>query len=163
MTTSQNFSNAAAAPLYIFGAGAVAEQLVPIAVAAGFYTVVLDEQLNPDKFEAAHQLIQLEAFEQALTGLDISPQSYLVIATPEHAHDQTVLTQALQSQAGYIGMMRSRRDRNVLYQTLVREGFTFDSLERVHSPIGLAIGAKMPAEIAVSIAAELIKTRAERR
>lgn len=150
--------------VYIFGAGPVPQQLVPIAVAAGFYTVVLDEQLDlvtPERFPLAHQIIPLESFEQALSGLEINAQSYLVIATPDHNHDKTVLTQALRSQAGYIGMVRSKRDRNALYQTLIQEGFTLDELERVHSPIGLAIRAKLPAEIAVSITAELIKVRAE--
>ncbi len=152
-------------PVYIFGAGAVPQQLVPITVAAGFYTVVLDDQpdlANRDNFPLAHRVILLESFEQALSGLEINAQSYLVIATPEHRCDKTVLTQALRSQAGYIGMVCSRRDRNALYQTLVGEEFTLDELERVHSPIGLSIGARLPAEIAVSIAAELIKVRAER-
>lgn len=151
--------------VYIFGAGEVPQQLVPLAAALGFYTVVLDEQpdlANRDKFPLAHRITLLESFEQALTGLEIDDRSYLVIATPEHNYDKTVLTQALRSQAGYIGMVRSRRDRNALYQTLIREGFTFDELERVHSPIGLSIRARLPAEIAVSIAAELVKVRAER-
>lgn len=152
-------------PVYIFGAGPVSQQLVPIVAAAGFYTVVFDiqpELANRDKFPLAHQIILLESFEQVFSELEINIQSYLVIATVEHLYDKVVLTQALQSQAGYIGMVCSRRDRNALYQTLVREGITLDELERVHSPIGLFIGAKSPVEIAVSIAAELIKDRAER-
>ena len=75
-------------------------------------------------------------------------------------HDKTVLAQSLKTGARYIGMIGSRRKRDIIYETLLEEGFTQQDIDRVHSPIGLHIGAETPEEIAVSIVAELIKVRA---
>ncbi|RLF58866.1 MAG: XdhC/CoxI family protein, partial [Thermoplasmata archaeon] len=74
--------------------------------------------------------------------------------------DKEVLAQALRTNARYVGMIGSRRKRDIIYQRLLEEGFTLEDLARVHSPIGLSIGAETPAEIAVSIVAELIQERA---
>jgi len=94
--------------------------------------------------------------------LEIGDDSYLIIVTRGHAHDQTILRQALGTNAGYIGMIGSRRKRNQVYDNLYREGFSLSEFERVCSPIGLDIGAETPEEIAVNIVAELIKVRAEK-
>ena len=75
-------------------------------------------------------------------------------------HDKTVLAQSLKTGARYIGMIGSRRKRDIIYETLLEEGFTQQDIDRVYSPIGLDIGAETPEEIAVSIVAELIKMRA---
>ena len=75
-------------------------------------------------------------------------------------HDKIVLEQSLRTKAGYIGMIGSRRKRNIIYENLLEQGFTQKDLSRVHSPIGLYIGGETPEEIAVSIVAELIKVRA---
>jgi xanthine dehydrogenase accessory factor len=83
--------------------------------------------------------------------------------THAHAHDRTVLAGALKTPARYIGMIASRRKRDVIFRSLVEEGVAAEALARVHSPIGLDIGARSPAEIAVSIAAELIAVRAKNR
>ena len=83
-----------------------------------------------------------------------------MIVTRGHIHDKTVLAQALKSSARYVGMIGSRRKRDLIYEKLLEEGFTKQDLERVHAPIGLAIGAETPEEIAVSIVAELIQVRA---
>ncbi len=152
--------------IYVFGAGPVSQRLVSLAATVGFRAVVLDiqaELADRERFPAAGRVVVLASFEQVLAGLEIDPTCYLVIATPEHAHDKTVLIQALRTEAGYIGLLCSKPDRNALYETLVREGFTLDDLARVHSPIGLPIGSKSPEEIAVSIVAELIQVRAERK
>ena len=82
----------------------------------------------------------------------------MVIVTRGHIHDKTVLEQALRTNAGYIGMIGSRRKR-IFYKRLLTEGFTQEDINRVHCPIGLNLGGETPEEIAVSIVAELIKTR----
>ena len=84
------------------------------------------------------------------------------IWSSSHVHDKTVLAQALQSKAGYIGMIGSRKKRRVIYTALRDEGVSDEVLEQVYSPIGLEINAETPEEIAVSIMAELIKVRAEK-
>jgi xanthine dehydrogenase accessory factor len=73
-----------------------------------------------------------------------------------------VLERALHSRAGYIGLMASSRKRKRFFEELSRRGFGVADLDRVHTPIGLQIGAETPAELAVSIVAELIQVRAQR-
>jgi xanthine dehydrogenase accessory factor len=86
-----------------------------------------------------------------------------VIVTRGHVHDKTVLEQALRTDAGYIGMIGSRKKRDATYEVLAREGFGNEDFARVHSPIGLNIDAETPEEIAVSIVGELIQARARNR
>jgi xanthine dehydrogenase accessory factor len=80
--------------------------------------------------------------------------------TRGHSYDQLVLGQALRTDAGYVGMIGSRRKISTIYENLLKEGFSNEDFNRVHSPVGLEIGAETPAEIALSIVAELVKVRA---
>lgn len=148
--------------LYVFGGGHVSKQIVPLASRVGFKTTVIDDRpefADPSLFPDAWQVRHL-GFEGLLDQLAVDDSSYLVIVTRGHIHDKTVLAQALRSSARYIGMIGSRRKRNLIYEKLIEDGFTKQDLERVHSPIGLAIGAETPEEIAVSIVGELIQVRA---
>lgn len=155
------------ATVYILGAGHISQQLAPLAQTIGFAVVVLDDRpefANRERFAGADQVIVLDSFERALDGLPISAGSHVVIVTRGHLHDKTVLAQALRTPAGYIGMIGSRHKRELIYRELIeQEGFTERDLARVHAPIGLAIGAESPEEIAVSIAAQLIQARAGER
>ena len=91
--------------------------------------------------------------------MDIDEDSYLVIVTRGHLHDKTVLEQVLPMDAAYIGMIGSKRKRDMIYRALKEEkGFTDEDLKRVYSPIGIEILAETPEEIAVSVVAELIKS-----
>jgi xanthine dehydrogenase accessory factor len=103
---------------------------------------------------------RLESFDEAFKGLDITPRSFIVIVTRGHAHDYSVLGQALRTPAGYIGLMGSKSKREKIFKALRADGFSTEDLERVFSPIGVAIAAESPAELAISIAAELIRVRA---
>jgi xanthine dehydrogenase accessory factor len=152
----------AASFLYVFGAGHVSKQIVPLANLVGFHVVVIDDReefADPGFFPAAKEIRYLP-FEGAVERLAIDEASFVVIVTRGHIHDKTVLAQTLKTGARYIGMIGSTRKRDIIYQKLLEEGFTQQDLDRVHSPIGLDIGAETPEEIAVSIVAELIKTRA---
>lgn len=152
-----------AGTVYIFGAGHVSQQLAPLTTLVGFRTVVLDDRpefANRERFANADEVIVLDSFQQALEGLEINADSYLVLLTRGHAHDQTMLRQALLSKAGYIGMIGSRRKRDAIFAALGQEGFSRPDFDRVFSPIGLKIEAETPEEIAVSIVAELIQVRA---
>ncbi len=93
--------------------------------------------------------------------LQINPRSYVVIVTRGHLYDGEVLEQAVQTDAGYIGMIGSKRKIAVLYKDLMEKGINKQLLDRVHAPIGLHIHSETPAEIAIAIMAELIKVRAE--
>jgi xanthine dehydrogenase accessory factor len=105
-------------------------------------------------------VVRLESFADAFAGLDITPRSFIVIVTRGHAHDFTVLEQALRTEAGYIGLMGSASKRRKISTALTANGFSADDVERVFSPIGIPIAAETPAELAVSITAELIRVRA---
>jgi xanthine dehydrogenase accessory factor len=149
--------------VYIFGAGHVSRQLAPLTKRVGFRTVVLDDRqdfANRERFPGADGVIVLNSFDTALEDLKIGTDSYLVLVSRGHEYDQAVLRQALATQAGYIGMIASRRKRDAIYAALGKEGFSQEDFDRVNSPIGLAIGAETPEEIAVSIVAELIQIRA---
>lgn len=149
--------------LYIFGAGHVGFQLGQMAPGADFSVTVIDDReefANARRFPHADRVKVAAEFASAFDGLDVNENTYIVILTRGHLHDQTVLAQALKTRAGYIGMIGSRKKRDQIYGNLREQGVSEDLLARVHSPIGLAIGAQTPAEIAVSIMAELIRERA---
>jgi xanthine dehydrogenase accessory factor len=151
--------------VFIFGAGHVAKQLAAISKMVGFTTVILDDRTefaNLERFPGADQILVLDTFEDSLQGLGIDTNSYIVILTRGHRHDQTVLSQALKTKAGYIGMIGSRKKRDTVYRNLLDGGFTPEDIDRVHSPIGLDIQAETPEEIGVSIVAELILERARK-
>lgn len=148
----------------IFGAGHVGRNLVPVLSSVEFRTVVLDDRqefASRERFGSVDEIVHLDSFEEAFKGVTIDERSYIIIVTRGHLHDRTVLRQALRTKAAYIGVIGSRTKRDLTFQALLDEGFAKADLERIHSPIGLPIKAETPAEIAVSIAAELIRIRAE--
>ena len=89
----------------------------------------------------------------------ISRQTYVVIVTRGHRHDGQALAAVIGSPARYIGLIGSKRKVIELFAELRRGGVSQEQLARVHAPIGLDIAAVTPAEIAVSIAAEIIAVR----
>jgi xanthine dehydrogenase accessory factor len=147
--------------LYIFGAGHVALELFKAARNAGFDCVVADDRdayANAERFPGALQVVAKD-FELALIELAPTESCYIVIATRGHRDDMRVLRWAVQTQARYIGMVGSKRKAITVFRELTREGLDPAMFERVHSPVGLDIGAVTPEEIAVSIVAELIAMR----
>jgi xanthine dehydrogenase accessory factor len=152
--------------VYFFGAGHVAQPSLHLAALTGFRTEIVDDRTdfaNRQRFPEADRVHVVDDFGNALGDLAVDATSFIVIFTRGHHHDLTVLAQALRTEAAYIGMIGSRRKRDAIYAALKKEGFTQTDLERVHSPIGLAIGAETPEEIGVSIVAELIQKRAGRQ
>ncbi len=152
--------------LYVYGAGHVAHSVVPLAAQVGFRTIVLDDRAefaNPERFPAAREVVVLDAFEGCFAGRPPRAGASILIMTRGHGHDLEVLRQALATEAGYVGMVGSRRKRDALFEALRHEGVTAAALASVHCPVGLAIGAQTPDEIAVSIVAELIAVRARKR
>jgi xanthine dehydrogenase accessory factor len=147
--------------VHLAGAGHVALATAYLASYAGFEIVVMDDRLefaNAERYPQAKQVRVLKNFENCFTKLGID--DYVVIVTRGHLHDRDVLAQALHTDAGYIGMIGSRKKRQAVYTSLLDAGFTESDLQRVHSPIGLAIGGETPEEIGISIVAELVKVRA---
>jgi xanthine dehydrogenase accessory factor len=129
--------------LYIFGAGHVSLALFKAATSAGFDVIVADDReayANVERFPGARQIVASE-FDQTLAEL------------------LRILRWAVQTPARYIGMIGSRRKAITVFRQLVAEGLRPELFERVHSPVGLDIGAITPDEIAVAVVAELIANR----
>jgi len=148
----------------IAGAGHVAQELATLCHFIGLRTIVLDDRrefAGRDRFPSAEEIvISPESFQGCFQGMEIDGDCLIVIVTRGHEHDRNVLAQALRTGAGYVGMIGSRKKRDAIYRALRGDGFSPEDLARVHCPIGIDIGARTPAEIAVSIAAELIALRA---
>ena len=146
---------------FIFGAGHISLSLSKIATLAGFLTVVVDNReqfANRERFPEADE-IYAEEFEDVFPKLPVTESSYLVIVTRGHKDDMRVLRWAVDSPARYIGMIGSKRKAIEVLKTLEKEGLPRRQLERVHSPMGLEIGAISPEEIAVSVVAEMVAVR----
>lgn len=147
--------------VFIFGAGHISQQLVPLAKKVDFKVVVIDDRemfANYERFPEADEVIVTE-FEKSFDQLSIDETSYLVIVTRGHLYDGIVLEQAIKTRARYIGMIGSRRKIQTLFNHLLEKGVSKEDLDRIHAPIGIEIHAETPEEIAISIIAELIKVR----
>ncbi len=148
--------------LFIFGAGHVGFVLAQLAHLTGFSTVVTDDReafANQNRFPHARQVRVTPDFENAFDKLTIDSHSFIVILTRGHLHDQIVLEQALLTGPAYIGMIGSRTKQDRIYDNLMAKGISKERLHTVYSPVGLPIGAQTPAEIGVSIMAQIIQVR----
>lgn len=149
----------------ICGAGHVALALAPIAASVAFDAIVLDDRpdfADAERFPSASRVVALESFDDAFAGLSVDEHSYVVIVTRGHEHDFNVLVQALRTPAAYVGLMSSRSKRKRIEAGLRELGFGDTDIARIHSPVGLPIGAESPGELAISVVAEMIQVRAER-
>ena len=152
--------------VYLIGGGHVSLALSTLLHQLGTRHLVADDReafCSPARFpHAAHTIVTpLSALADAFTdALAPTASDAICIMTRGHAGDTDAVRYALTTPAGYIGVMGSRRKREGMLAQLEQEGFA-DARERIISPIGLSIGAQTPAEIAVSIAAQLIAWRQE--
>jgi xanthine dehydrogenase accessory factor len=147
--------------LVLFGAGHVASHIARLAKSVHFRVTVCDdraEYANAERFPDAEEIV-IEDFSRVFDKVRIDDRSYLVIVTRGHQHDAVVLEQAVRTDARYIGMIGSKRKTQTLLENLRAEGVPKDRVDRVYSPIGIAIGAVTPEEIALSIVCELVKVR----
>jgi len=146
----------------IVGAGHLAIPLVQFTKTLGFHTTVLDDRVvyaNRERFPNADEVLTGDMAE-TLRGLEITPQTYIVLITRGHQFDEPCLRAVIHSPAKYIGMIGSRRRVKACFiRFRDEEGIPEELLNRVYAPIGLDIQAESPEEIALAIAAELIKVR----
>ena len=147
--------------LLLIGAGHVAIPLAELAPSLGFRTVVFDdraEYANRDRFPQAEEIV-VEEFEAGLRALDITPSTWIVIASRSHESDAAALRAVIESPAAYIGMLGSRRKVSLIFKALREAGVGEEQLARVYAPVGLDLGADTPEEIALSIMAEMLMLR----
>ena len=147
--------------LFLFGAGHLSFYISSLAESAGFDVTVCDDRekfANKERFPDADSIV-VEEYENVFDKLSIDENSYLVIVTQGHKFDEVVLEKALKTNAGYIGMIGSKRKTLTIFNRLIERGFKQQQISRVFSPIGISIGAITPQEIALSIICELVKIR----
>lgn len=145
--------------LLIAGAGHIAVPLANIAKILDFHVAVVDDRAsfaNTERFPTTDRIL-VGDFEPALKSFTITPDTYVVLITRGHQHDVVSLKQVIDSPARYIGMIGSRRRVFAVFKLLHDEGMPIEKLARVHAPIGVDLGAETPAEIALSIIAEVVK------
>ncbi|MDR1532070.1 MAG: XdhC family protein [Clostridiales bacterium] len=145
--------------LIVLGGGHIALPLARFAAMTCFNVTVFDDRpafANKDRFPEAREVI-CDSFAKMSERLNIEPNDYAAIITRGHRHDQDCLRQILSGPfPRYVGMIGSRGRVGLVMRQLEEEGYSKEVIAKVHSPIGLAIGAVTPEEIALAIAAELV-------
>jgi len=147
--------------LLIAGAGHVGQAVARLAVDLDFHLVVIDDRAdyaNRERFGERVEFI-VGDIARGLRNYPIDASCCVVIVTRGHRHDHQALEAVVRRPAGYIGLIGSRRKSTLILRDLAAAGVPTDQIERVHTPIGLPIGAVTVPEIAVSIVAELIQVR----
>ncbi|MCH8201156.1 MAG: XdhC family protein [Chloroflexi bacterium] len=147
--------------LVIAGGGHVGKALSEIASLCGFRVTVIDdrpEYADPERFPEAERVIR-GRFDEVLADYPLDSTTYVVAVTRGHKHDEASLRGVIGRGAAYVGMIGSRRRAKAVLKHLVEDGADPEEVAKVHTPIGLDIGAESPAEIAVSVMAEIILLR----
>jgi xanthine dehydrogenase accessory factor len=152
--------------LIIVGAGHVAQPLAQLGKLCDFTVIVLDDRpqfANRQRFPQADQVLALplrETLRDWAAAGRLGLDTYIVLVTRGHQHDIDCLLEVLNTPLGYIGMIGSQRRVRTVFDLLsVETGIPADKFDRVYAPIGIAIGARTPAEIAVCIMAEIINVQ----
>lgn len=147
--------------VYIFGAGHVSKELAPLLKHLDFRVVVYEERNElAENFNNDIQVVVGE-FNNIDKYIKMADEDYAVIMTSGHSGDFDVLEQVLRKNLSYTGVIGSRKKIAATRQRLLAAGIKEEKINELHTPIGLAIKAVTPAEIAVSVAGELILHRAE--
>jgi xanthine dehydrogenase accessory factor len=150
--------------LLIVGGGHVGQAVARLAAEVDFDIWVLDDReryASRERFPTARRLLigDIGQMLKELAQRDIDSSTYCLIVTRGHAHDEEALYHLVQTPAGYVGMIGSKRKIKLIYEDLVAKAIAEETLARVHAPLGLDIGAQTVGEIAISILAELIARR----
>ena len=149
----------------LFGAGHCALALAPLLQTVGFRVTVFDDRsdlLTDDRFPSADALICGD-FTKIGDSVTVGEDDYIVVMTSGHSHDFEVQEQVLRHPLAYIGVIGSRAKTASVNARLREAGVAEDAIAAIHTPVGTAIKAVTPEEIAVSIAGEMIYERAVRR
>ncbi len=147
--------------IVILGAGHVGKMLSKLARFAGFRVTVIDDRAefaNRENIPDANELL-VEEFERAFSQVSVDRETSIVVATRGHNHDLDAVKSALRTDAGYIGLLGSKRKKALLHKALRDAGFSANDIDRVVIPVGISIGSVTPEEIAVSIMAQIIQRR----
>jgi xanthine dehydrogenase accessory factor len=147
--------------IVIIGAVHIAIPLVEMAKLCGFISVVIDPRkvfANPERFPMANDLI-VEWPEKGLEKIHLKQSDYLLLLSHDDKIDLPALQVALENKVNYIGMLSSAKTRNDRFELLAKQSYSVNELKRIHAPVGLDIGSRIPEEIALSILAEITAFR----
>jgi xanthine dehydrogenase accessory factor len=151
--------------LVIFGGVHVAAALVPLARALGYWTIVADGRgafLTRERFPDADELI-LAWPAEAFARVGIDSATAICVLSHDPKFDDPALEIALRSDAAYVGAIGSRKTQTARRERLKSAGLTGEQLARLHGPIGLDLGGRAPAEVALAILAEMTAVRYGRK
>lgn len=140
----------------------MAQALVPALAAIDFSCIILEDReafCKPELFPQAERVLKIN-MQRIADFVQITEEDYVCVMTRGHKNDTIVQEQVLKTPARYIGVIGSRKKKAAVFQILKQLGMTDADLGRITTPIGLEIQAETPAEIAVSIAAQMIQVRA---
>lgn len=146
--------------LIIVGAGHLAQPLCTLGSLLGLRVTVLDDRpqfATRERFPEADRVLPV-SFDDPFSAVPLHPWTHVVLVTRGHRYDYECLRRVLEEDPlpSYIGMIGSRRRVRATFTHLLREGVPRAILDEVRAPIGLDIGGETPAEIAVSVAAEIV-------
>lgn len=143
--------------LVIAGGGHIALELYKLAGLLGFHTVIMEDREefgNNERFPGSE--IHLGNIAECMRDYPLDRNCYVVIVTRGHQSDAEALKAVIGRNAGYIGMIGSRKKTKYVFDQLLREGCEGTDLEAVYAPIGLSLGGGSAAEIALSILSEIM-------
>ena len=147
--------------LVIVGGGHVGKAVADLAAQLDFDICLVDdraEYASPERFPHVTERVS-GPLSQVLSDLRITGDTYVLIVTRGHNHDQDALYHLVNRGARYVGMIGSRRKIKLIFENLQAEGIESSALRHVHAPVGIDIGSQTVTEIAVSIVAELVAHR----
>jgi len=150
--------------LIIVGGNHVAVALTRLASVLDYRVVLIDPRsafASQERFPEVQE-VRNEWPQKALPNLKLTPATSVVLLTHDPKIDDPALEIVLRSPAGYVGALGSRRTQAARRERLVERGLTEEEIARLHGPVGLDLGGKAPAEIALSILAEMVQVRSQR-
>ncbi len=151
--------------LIIFGAGHITKALAPLVRSLGLRVTVVDDSLKmpeEDRFADIEVLLS-EDMESYAEKLSPDSHTYIVILTRSFSKDKAILERLIGKDLRYVGMVGSKRKMRTIRDDLISQGVKKEHFSKLYAPVGLGIGAEIPEEIAISIAAEIISVKRGKR
>ena len=155
----------APALVVLIGGGHVNLQVARIAHIMGFRVMVTDDRrefANLDRFPFA-EAVSVDSYDKGVGAFPVTPNTAIVIGTRGHHFDDYATEAAVRTNAGYVGLLGSKRKTIMIYESLLKKGIPEERLREVRAPIGLDLGGRTPEEIALSIVSEIVAWRHDRQ
>ncbi len=146
---------------YIIGGGHVGLATSKIIKTLGFYVIVLDNRKGVNTFianEFADEKYVID-YTEIKKYIPENEQNYITIMTSKFVEDKLLLSQLVKNKCQFLGVLGSKNKIDIMYKMLLDEGFSKENLDAVYAPIGISIKSQTPEEIAISIAAQVIKVK----